>query len=223
MKTKKITFHSTDPGLNPLPPLGVEGDYLWMKETTFVEPGQDAEFVYYWSDWQTRTDFGGQPIKWTPSLFMKKKHARTLLKINRVWPERLIDISPRDCVREGAAMPTEEEALDSSIDKMLVDRYREIWNGINRKPKAIYGRSSDNVREIREFVSYPWTIEDAVKECDDVRFDVPAHTGMNYHYLGKRRGKPSFAVPNPWVWVYDFSVVEMKGEIARFKFIETQE
>lgn len=69
------------------------GDILYVRETWGLSFGTDA--VYYKAD--------NEPIRitWQPSIHMPKEAARIFLRVTDVRVERLQDITPAECVREG--------------------------------------------------------------------------------------------------------------------------
>lgn len=88
-------------------PYGKPGDILWVRERFMLRPngqynfyGQDiGKYVYYAAaSKQFKDEWDGY---WKPSIHMPKVAARIWIKITRITPQRLHDISPSDIVREG--------------------------------------------------------------------------------------------------------------------------
>ncbi len=94
------------------------GDVLWIRETHAVD---ERGAVAY------RADHPGHPGPWTSSLFMRRKHARILLLVTAVRPERLHDISEADAKAEGV------DAMDAIKAKVPTARdvYRMLWDELN--------------------------------------------------------------------------------------------
>lgn len=91
-------------------PFGAVGDRLWVRETFGFEirsvGGSPHEQLVYRAskpDAVRLYDCNGkpQPVKWTPSLHMRRKHSRITLEITGVRVERLQDISDADACAEG--------------------------------------------------------------------------------------------------------------------------
>jgi len=91
-------------------PFGAVGDRLWVRETFGFEirsvGGSPHEQLVYRAskpDAVRLYECNGkpQPVKWTPSLHMRRKHSRITLEITGVRVERLQDISHSDAKSEG--------------------------------------------------------------------------------------------------------------------------
>lgn len=91
-------------------PFGAVGDRLWVRETFGFEirsvGGSPHEQLVYRAskpDAVRLYECNGkpQPVKWTPSLHMRRKHSRITLEITGVRVERLQDISAEDAADEG--------------------------------------------------------------------------------------------------------------------------
>ncbi len=119
--------------------------------------------------------------KWRPSIFMPRWASRITLKITNVRVERLQEIG-------------EDDAYDEGYPKIRQNQWKikfprpwfiEKWDSINAKPKAI---KIDGV--INHYVSYPF---------------------MGTNETRSYRGKPWYILPNPWVWVIEFNLIEGTG------------
>ncbi|WP_312041172.1 morphogenetic protein [Pantoea eucalypti] len=130
-------------------PFGAVGDRLWVRETfgfeiRSVDGSPHEQLVYRASkpDAVRLYDCNGkpQPMKWTPSLHMRRKYSRITLEITGIRVERLQDISEQDAAAEGAA--TELSLIG---DKHYLG-YRSLC-------KSIYG---DNSWQANPWV---WVIE----------------------------------------------------------------
>ncbi|MGV5219661.1 hypothetical protein [Pseudomonas aeruginosa] len=116
-------------------PFGQPGDRLWVREShaqvfevdipdgrpagpigTAGSPGRPdwkCRYVYR-SDgempnvqWHHVGD--SQPVRWTPSIHMPRRASRILLEITAVRVERLQDITPNQCIAEGAWREKDKE------------------------------------------------------------------------------------------------------------------
>lgn len=104
-------------------PYGVPGDRLWVRETwalPYKENWLEAkdDIVYRASPRDSST-----PVKWVPSIFMKRWMSRILLEIEDVRVERVQDIS-------------EDDALDEGIDNYddpARQVFADLWDSINAK------------------------------------------------------------------------------------------
>lgn len=96
------------------------GCILWVKET-FTEEGP-CGYMY-------RADYLGgavkSAVKWKSSLFMPKKASRIHILVKDVFIERLNDISPEDCLREGI----DENLITGS--ESPVSKFKDLWESIN--------------------------------------------------------------------------------------------
>jgi hypothetical protein len=93
----------TDPNsLNYACPYGKPGDILWVRETFCaydLTKGDTKEIIG--AGVMYRADGGYKGVKWTPSLFMEKKHCRIFLEVQSVKVQKLQDISNEDSKLEG--------------------------------------------------------------------------------------------------------------------------
>ncbi len=93
-------------------------DIFWVRETCqFIHGDEDGWWVYKADDPDGAVLAGHSLEKWCPSIFMPKKACRLFLKVNRVWPERINDISEADAKREGVGSKAEFKKLWDSINK----------------------------------------------------------------------------------------------------------
>ena len=147
-------------------PYGAPGDLLWVRETHYRfghwnKNGISKTGRQKWRFKATTTEihFAGDPpddVKpyayraegWykRPSIFMPKKYARTWLRVKRVWPERVQDISIDDMLAEGViwtrhwdevtveeigSYPQERE--DEAWQDYIRAAFRRLWDSINAK------------------------------------------------------------------------------------------
>ena len=105
-------------------PLGQPGDRIYVRETFSQHPewGQLA----FRADGEEFEDADGwlwEP-KWIPSIHMPKDRARIWLEITGVRLERIQEITPDDCIAEGA-WPVEQRELGRGHE--AVSAFRELW------------------------------------------------------------------------------------------------
>jgi hypothetical protein len=131
-------------------PYGQQGDRLWVKETFFDNcPGYGPEKsqLFYRADGVP--DFEGEEseIRWTPSIHMPRWASRLTLAITEIRVERLQEISPDDCQREGTFYrghqvsfggrevddKTYARAFRQSNDAGIREAFSELWDALNAK------------------------------------------------------------------------------------------
>lgn len=102
-------------------PFGLPGDSLWVRETwrwdhsendafyrcdgsstRFLSPDENV-ISWAFNDWNNRKHRHAQwNARWRPSIHMPRWASRINLKVNRVWVERVRDISNHDVYWEGS-------------------------------------------------------------------------------------------------------------------------
>jgi len=84
-------------------PYGGKGDRLWVRETFLVgdgmNPENDPTRPTYRADF---IDADAIPVKWTPSIYMRRHQSRLTLEVTGVRVERLQAITEDDAKAEGA-------------------------------------------------------------------------------------------------------------------------
>lgn len=112
-------------------PYGQVGDRLWVRETWAAPKEYDAlspvglwdkPKIWYLAD-------GIKPIwagKTRSSLFLPRWASRILLEITEVRVERLNQITPEDCLREGLT-------LNYQPANALTPRFHLLWDSLNAK------------------------------------------------------------------------------------------
>ena len=105
-------------------PLGQPGDRIYVRETFSQHPewGQLA----FRADGEEFEDADGwlwEP-KWIPSIHMPKDLARIWLEITGVRVERIQEITPDDCIAEGA-WPVEQRELGRGHE--AVSAFQKLW------------------------------------------------------------------------------------------------
>jgi hypothetical protein len=123
-------------------PFGAVGDRLWVRETFGFEirsvGGSPHEQLVYRAskpDAVRLYECNGkpQPVKWTPSLHMRRKHSRITLEITGVRVERLQDISHSDAKSEGCWYGRGGGEPDFAVTPS--DHFPTLW-------ASIYGEES---------------------------------------------------------------------------------
>ncbi|HGM7748549.1 TPA: hypothetical protein ACKQHJ_000938 [Pseudomonas aeruginosa] len=119
-------------------PYGQPGDRLWVRETWGLQVrsygGGAGEFIVYRATnpdaIYCRSSEGREyPVKWKPSIHMRRHSSRILLEITAVRVERLQDISEEQARAEGYPAERECETGGSGLDAWLW--FRSLWGEIN--------------------------------------------------------------------------------------------
>lgn len=128
-------------------PFGAVGDRLWVRETFGFEirtvgGAPHEQLVYRASkpDAVRLYDCNGKPhpMKWTPSLHMRRKYSRITLEITGVRVERLQDISRADAIAEGG--PQSHPSIDAVSQDYGFPDFSRSWFG--QTWWSIYGEKS---------------------------------------------------------------------------------
>ena len=105
-QTRRLCKGQPQDGITNPEQLGYEpqyhvGDVLWVRETWIKDVGRYMYRANY-SDTE-KFYMNGREIRmtWRPSIHMPKEAARLFLRVTNVRMERLQDISPEDCVKDG--------------------------------------------------------------------------------------------------------------------------
>lgn len=160
---EQVAIWHTRNGKHVFCPYGVPGDRLWVRETHCrVHPGMlqhldPAPDSPHWEIIYRADELGGYLgrykdaglIRWTPSIFMPRKHSRITLEITRVRVERLQDIGGEEAWAEGCkrGLPTDNggyfpaEQLDDPSDPQSLatgwdcaeDWYADLWDSLHGK------------------------------------------------------------------------------------------
>lgn len=114
-------------------PYGQPGDRLWVRETFCKIIGQSGGWIE--TDYRATYNHGyrlgdtlGLKKRWTPSIHMPRDASRITLEVTGVRVERLHDISPNDCIAEGA-WPIAHRELGRGHE--AVAAYQALWESIN--------------------------------------------------------------------------------------------
>ncbi|MGP2481262.1 hypothetical protein ACTUSZ_00210 [Pantoea eucalypti] len=156
-------------------PFGSVGDRLWVRETFGFEirsvVGSPHEQLVYRAskpDAVRLYDCNGkpQPMKWTPSLHMRRKYSRITLEITGVRVERLNSINEHDAIAEGLA----EISKDGRTYKYGVpdrdgypgtDDFGWPWHEWERYPISAYSKLWQSIYGDGSWQANPfvWVIE----------------------------------------------------------------
>lgn len=128
-------FKTLDAGLHAriTCPYGEPGDRLWVREAWGLQVrsygGGAGEFIVYRATnpdaIYCRSSEGREyPVKWKPSIHMRRHSSRILLEITAVRVERLHDLSDPGALAEGVSH-SEMHSGDS-----LVDVFARLWKSI---------------------------------------------------------------------------------------------
>lgn len=133
-------------------PCGIPGDRLWVRETwqgpllqefeidadpewhyaSHLHQYQNPEHCEYAADGGPKPEYTDADDVmrqgWRPSIHMPRWASRITLEITSVRVERLCDISPDDCIAEGA-WPIEQRELGRGHE--AVAAFRILWESIN--------------------------------------------------------------------------------------------
>ncbi len=96
------------------------GDILWVRETWAKRIHSDNRY-YYKADNNLGAIFNREDDKWRSPFFMPREAARIFLRVTNVRVERVQDITPNECTKEGV----EWEAMEVGGEFV-----RGIFNGI---------------------------------------------------------------------------------------------
>ncbi len=127
-------------------PYGQVGARLWVRETftkrvdgveQILFKTQYDELVAMFGKDDDRPDWLPKPspfpkLKWRPSIHMFKKDARIWLEITEVRVERVHEIKPSDCMREGWNTDNELFPTINAPDKAR-EWFKKLWDSLNAK------------------------------------------------------------------------------------------
>lgn len=112
------------------------GDVLYVREKFACDGFDGREYLYvYWTDvddcdrvvwgdldegeWAPSSDYN-----WRPSIHMPKEAARIFLRVTSVRAERLQEITPYSCIREGI----ESHALHAVGASFVIGMFSDLWD-----------------------------------------------------------------------------------------------
>jgi len=137
-------------------PYGIPGDHLWVRETwchkwnddgpVFNDEGNcDKSCIHYKADGDEVIAMddecspkynkdGRSSSPWKPSIHMPRWASRFDLENADVRVERVQDISPRDCSREGiVGRKVDRYLTNTQINENVVVDFAVLWDSINAK------------------------------------------------------------------------------------------
>lgn len=161
-----VFMHSFIGNVHAVCPYGVPGDILWVRES-WCEPilhdGFESDY-YYKADNIGVTDVRHSYIsgKWKPSIHMPKLACRYHLVIKNILCERLKNISPEDCVREGI-LPIDQYAADIMRNGKLYKDYTGKQRGLSPVNSFFSLWASINGQESLDHNPWVWVIEFELK------------------------------------------------------------
>jgi hypothetical protein len=154
-----LTEHQRDPlGLLVPSPYGYTGDRLWVRETWaiglsvitsgvnagagfipsyvrsedvpwFAAQHENHKFSYPATD-----DYGEDPPRWRPSIFMPRFASRLTLEITNVRVERVQHIREPDAIAEGVTAPwMGSDRWDYKGPTDHREAFERLWNGLNAR------------------------------------------------------------------------------------------
>ncbi|HBO8375261.1 TPA: hypothetical protein L5B58_006782, partial [Pseudomonas aeruginosa] len=127
-------------------PYGEPGDRLWVRETWGLQVrsygGGAGEFIVYRATnpdaiYCKSSEGREYPVKWKPSIHMRRHSSRILLEITAVRVERLQDISNDQAIAEG--IDTHPMGFYGNGCITAGGAFLELWESINGD-----GRWADN-------------------------------------------------------------------------------
>lgn len=111
-----------------------------VKETIFVKEtwGRKAtgSGIAYKVDNPNALIYQHLPVKWKLAQHMKQEHSRLTLRIKSVKVERLQDITPFDCAKEGIPHTRwQANGQVYGIDMPITQAFGKLWNSTHKKPE----------------------------------------------------------------------------------------
>lgn len=203
-------------------PKWMPGDHLWVRETWACSGiwngSTSGNRITYRAD-GAEESFPGHciyhpetPLRWKPSIFMKREFCRIILEVVSVRAERIQDISEDDARAEGINSTSVWYPPDISGQQFAAE-YKDrlpmatrkasfawLWNSLHAKPKPAKTNPLTGRREMCR-VAYPWAEYSSAKLID-------AKFGTKWY------GCKEYTIGNPWVFGYTFRVVNIAGRTA---------
>lgn len=170
-------------------PYGKPGDELWVRETFALReacdnkpPSECMEDEAVWYRADNNELTGNAAGKWRPSIHMPREYSRIQLKVEDIRVERVQDISTEEIKAEGVQIPV-------SQDGSPLIGLGEKYSPAKYLPKgALSKENRGNVTE------------------DDL-YEI--HWASLWDSINADRGYSWES--NPWVWVIEFSIKNIKG------------
>lgn len=116
------------------------GDYTYLKYANIIYQLDNATIKVGWDEWLTKnTKYGGSSCgdddKWRSPMFLRECFARDFIQIIDVKPQRLQEITPEDCEREGIRW-TCGYYCDANVGHVdhhhMINQYHALWDSINK-------------------------------------------------------------------------------------------
>ncbi len=109
-------------------------DILWVRETWQESECFDfhvkGKYAYLANDYENELS-QEYKIKWRPSIHMPRAAARLFLRVTNVRVERLQDITPDDCEKEGMDAWIDDGVHDPG-DAMYL-QFKNLWDSVYKK------------------------------------------------------------------------------------------
>lgn len=125
---------------------GLQGDLIWVRETTCIAPKRfatpdkscipdydgDLRYVSYRADGHPEDAMRDYKLKWTPAIHVHRWASRITLELTDVRVERLNDISEADAVAEGCISTAVVNAAGDDYTGLYAsEHYMNLWDSIN--------------------------------------------------------------------------------------------
>ena len=97
-------------------------------------------------------------MKWRPSIHLHKSNVRTWLRVERVWVERLQDITDADCIKEGVREVTKDGRLCKYCVYDRSDYSSVPWSEMPRTAREAFFHLWDGIYKSRGLgvAENPW-------------------------------------------------------------------
>jgi hypothetical protein len=107
-------------------PYGIPGDRLWVREAFCA----DFKPLIYRAT-ATSDTYGGEKIKYKPSIHMPRRYSRITLEITGLKVEKLQNISEADAQAEGVEFPAPYSGVNGKTHPTCIDAFQVLWTSIN--------------------------------------------------------------------------------------------
>lgn len=121
-------------------PYGQIGDVLWVRETWQAQEGggkwwhevKEHRELYNWC-WTNPVmpSFDATPPRWLPGRFMPRAACRLRLEIVNIRAERVRNITPMECIKEGIARSIADAVFIRADEEK--EKFHTLWDSINAK------------------------------------------------------------------------------------------
>lgn len=128
------------------------GDIIYVRES-FAETSSlsdicDTDGPVFMSDFSPADlrELRDKGFRWKPPILMPKEYARIFLRVKRVWPEHLNDISESCAIREGISSAKE------NLYPSALNAFSKFWDSTILSPDLpVFGWSADPMVWVYEF------------------------------------------------------------------------